>query len=145
MNKDQAYHQIALACLKALRTPAGASAEDPVKELYSVIDNAFESQFALLVAELEDSKHRLNQIQQLDPQRHTLADAQATDSYLNTFGQAFLLLFWGGLVVTWTFVIGRRRGGRGGGIVATEKTTDEKPSETVMQLLMRAGRRQLEC
>ncbi len=77
MNKDQAYHQIALACLKALRTPAGASVEDPVKELYSVIDNAFESQFALLVAELEDSKRRLSQIQQLDPQRHTLADAQA--------------------------------------------------------------------
>ena len=81
MNKDQAYHQIALACLKALRTPAGASAEDPVKELYSVIDNAFESQF---VAELEDSKHRLNQIQQLDPQRHTLADAQAIINYNGT-------------------------------------------------------------
>jgi len=84
VNKDQAYHQRALACLKALRTPAGASAEDPVKELYSVIDNAFESQFALLVAELEDSKHRLNQIQQLDPQRHTLADAQAIINHNGT-------------------------------------------------------------
>lgn len=77
MNKDQAYHQIALACLKALRTPAGVSAEDPVKELYAVIDDAFNKQFALLVAELEDHRHRLSLIQQLDPQRHSLADAQA--------------------------------------------------------------------
>ena len=77
MNKDQAYHQIALACLKALKDPKEASAEDPVKNLYAVIDEAFEQQFALLLAELEDCKQRLSAIDQLNPERHTLADAQA--------------------------------------------------------------------
>ncbi|MAK92123.1 MAG: hypothetical protein CMI08_01470 [Oceanospirillaceae bacterium] len=76
MNKDQAYHQIALACLKALKDPKAASAEDPVKNLYSVIDQAFEQQFALLLAELDDCKQRLNAIDQLDPKRNSLADAQ---------------------------------------------------------------------
>jgi len=77
VNKDQAYHQIALACLKALRNSGAASAEDPVKQLYAVIDQAFEQQFTLLLTELEDCKERLSAIEQLNPERHTLADAQA--------------------------------------------------------------------
>lgn len=76
MNKDHAYHQIALACLKALRTPAAAQARDPAQALYEVIDNAFRQQNALLLAELDDCQQRLNQIRALDGQRHTLADAQ---------------------------------------------------------------------
>ena len=76
MNKDQAYHQIALACLKALRSPSPAVNEDPAKALYSVIDDAFSRQTALLLAELEDYRHRLDAIAALDPQRHSLADAQ---------------------------------------------------------------------
>lgn len=77
MNKDQAYHQIALACLKALRTPAGTAAEDPAQALYNVIDDAFSRQCALLLAELDDCRARLNAVAALDPQRHSLADAQA--------------------------------------------------------------------
>jgi hypothetical protein len=76
VNKDQAYHQIALACLKALKSTS-ASSEDPVKQLYSVIDEAFEQQFALLMVELEAQKARLNEIASLDPASHSLADAQA--------------------------------------------------------------------
>ena len=83
MNKDQAYHQIALACLKALKSPSKATSEDPVKSLYSVIDKAFEQQFALLLAELETSRERLKQIQALDPSHHSLADAQAIASKNN--------------------------------------------------------------
>lgn len=75
MNKDQAYHQIALACLKALKNTA-ASSEDPIKQLYTVIDEAFEQQTALLMVELEVQKARLNDIASLDPAQHTLADAQ---------------------------------------------------------------------
>lgn len=77
MNKDQAYHQIALACLKALKTPANVANEDPVKSLYEVIDQAFEQQFALLMVELESNRERLNQIAALDPAHHSLADAIA--------------------------------------------------------------------
>ncbi len=77
MNKDHAYHQIALACLKALRTPSAAAARDPAQALYEVIDQAFHQQYALLMAELADCQQRLNDIGALDPQRHTLADAQA--------------------------------------------------------------------
>ncbi len=46
MNKDQMYHNIALACLKTLREGGNAEAEDKVKVLYNAIDQAFESQFA---------------------------------------------------------------------------------------------------
>ncbi|WP_430461903.1 hypothetical protein ACQUQU_03685 [Thalassolituus sp. LLYu03] len=76
MNKDQAYHQIALACLKALKTPTNVANEDPVSALYQVIDTAFEQQFALMMAELESTRHSLNQIAELDPAHDTLADAQ---------------------------------------------------------------------
>lgn len=75
MNKDQAYHQIALACLKTLRNGNAASNEDTAKALYDAIDAAFEQQFALVLTELEDSQARLNAIKQLDPNRHSLADA----------------------------------------------------------------------
>lgn len=77
MKKDKAYHQIALACLKALRTPRNSSAEDPAAALYDVIDDAFSRQTALLMAELEDYRRRLDAIAALDPQRHSLAEAQA--------------------------------------------------------------------
>lgn len=77
MNKDHAYHQIALACLKALRTPTAAAAQDPAQALYEVIDQAFSQQTALLLAELDDCQHRLTSIAALNPQRHSLADAQA--------------------------------------------------------------------
>lgn len=77
MNKDQAYHQIALACLKTLReTPAGES-DDRISSLYQAIDEAFQSQLGLLAEELEQHRQRLQLISQLDPKQHTLADAQA--------------------------------------------------------------------
>ncbi|WP_221796877.1 hypothetical protein [Oceanobacter mangrovi] len=76
MNKDQAYHQIALACLKTLRN-TNASSSDAVTELYDTIDAAFQQQFALLLAELEENRDRLNRICELDPNTCTLADAQA--------------------------------------------------------------------
>ncbi|MFK4752291.1 MULTISPECIES: hypothetical protein [Oceanospirillaceae] len=76
MNKDQAYHQIALACLKSLRNTS-ASSSDAVSELYSTIDEAFQQQFALMLTELEDNRERLNRICELDPGINTLADAQA--------------------------------------------------------------------
>lgn len=75
MNKDQAYHQIALACLKTLRAGGSASTEDTATALYSAIDDAFQQQFALVLAELEDSQARLTAIKNLDPARHTLDDA----------------------------------------------------------------------
>tara|TARA_Y100001949_G_scaffold176530_1_gene190136 strand:+ start:3432 stop:3692 length:261 start_codon:yes stop_codon:yes gene_type:complete len=75
LNKDQAYHQIALACLKTLRSGNAASNEDTAKALYESIDAAFEQQFALVLAELQDSQARLNAIKHLDPNRHSLADA----------------------------------------------------------------------
>lgn len=84
MNRDQAYHQIALACLKALKTPSAAAAEDPVKALYDVIDQAFEQQFALMLAELDDCRTRLSHISSLDPARHTLADAQVIAAHQGT-------------------------------------------------------------
>lgn len=77
MNKDNAYHQIALACLKALRTNPNISASNPAKELYDAIDEAFSKQCALLLMELEDSQQRLKAISALNAQQHTLADAQA--------------------------------------------------------------------
>lgn len=77
MNKDQAYHQIALACLKTLRNANSAEAKDQVTELYEAIDQGFQGQFALVMAELEDAKQRLSLINQLDPKQHSLADAQA--------------------------------------------------------------------
>jgi len=76
VNKDQAYHQIALACLKTLRN-TNASSDDAVAELYGAIDEAFQGQFALLLTELEENRERLNRICELDPNSHTLADAQA--------------------------------------------------------------------
>lgn len=76
MNKDQLYHQIAVTCLKTLREGKSAEAEDQVKALYDAIDTAFQSQFALLVTELDDARERLNHIAALDPDRHSLKDAQ---------------------------------------------------------------------
>lgn len=84
MNKDKAYHQIALACLKTLREGRAANSNDQVQELYQVIDQAFAGQFALLLTELEDAKGRLHQIEQLDPLKHSLADAQAIIQYHGT-------------------------------------------------------------
>lgn len=75
LNKDQAYHQIALACLKTLRAGGSASNEDAASALYGAIDEAFQQQFALVLAELEDSQARLTAIKHLDPARHTLDDA----------------------------------------------------------------------
>ena len=83
MNKDQIYHQIALASLKTLRQ-TNADSQDQVKALYEAIDVAFESQFTLLVTELEDAKARLNQIAALDPAQHSLKDAQAIISQSGT-------------------------------------------------------------
>jgi len=80
VNKDQMYHNIALACLKTLREGGNAEAEDKVKVLYNAIDEAFESQFALMVAELEDARARLTHIAALDPAHHSLDDAQAIAS-----------------------------------------------------------------
>lgn len=77
MNKDKAYHQIALACLKTLRTNPSITATSPAKALYDAIDEAFSQQCALLLMELEDSQERLNAISALDDQRHNLADAKA--------------------------------------------------------------------
>lgn len=75
MNKDQAYHQIALACLKALRSTP--SAADPTAVVYQAIDQAFASQYSLLVTELEEAHQRLNAIAALDETRHNLSDAKA--------------------------------------------------------------------
>lgn len=77
MNKDKAYHQIALACLKTLRTNPSITATSPAKALYDAIDEAFSQQCALLLMELEDSQQRLNAISALNDQRHNLADAKA--------------------------------------------------------------------
>lgn len=77
MNKDKAYHQIALACLKALRENPNVSAHNPAQALYNAIDEAFSQQSALLLMELEDSKQRLKAISALNDQQHTLSDAQA--------------------------------------------------------------------
>lgn len=76
MNKDQAYHQIALACLKALRSPSNSTAENPAENLYKVIDQAFNEQFTLLLMELEEAQTRLKAIAALDASTHSLADAQ---------------------------------------------------------------------
>ena len=76
MNKDQAYHQIALACLKTLRESTAADSKNQAQELYDAIDQGFQSQFALVIAELEDAKQRLELIRQLDPKQHSLADTQ---------------------------------------------------------------------
>lgn len=84
MNKDQAYHQIALACLKALREPSNVSAESPAQALYNTIDQAFNQQHALLMAELADCYERLKRISALDPAQHSLSDAQAIAHRDNT-------------------------------------------------------------
>jgi hypothetical protein len=76
VNKDQAYHQIALACLKTLREGGNATSEDQIKALYNAIDTAFQSQFSLVITELEDARHRLKLIAELDPAQHALKDAQ---------------------------------------------------------------------
>lgn len=76
MNKDQAYHQIALACLKALRSPSSGTVENPADNLYKVIDQAFNEQFTLLLMELEEAQTRLKAIAALDASKHSLADAQ---------------------------------------------------------------------
>lgn len=75
MNKDQAYHQIALACLKTLRSTA-ADKQDSVTALHEAIDAAFQEQFALILAELEDQRTRLMLIENLNPEQHGLEDAQ---------------------------------------------------------------------
>ncbi|MAE21595.1 MAG: hypothetical protein VXZ05_00265 [Pseudomonadota bacterium] len=75
MNKDQLYHQIALACLKTLREGGNAEADDKVKALYKAIDDAFQAQVSLLATELEDARQRLTTITTLDPARHSLQDA----------------------------------------------------------------------
>lgn len=75
MNKDQAYHQIALACLKTLRSGQNAASEDTVKALYETIDTAFEAQYFLLVSELSEAKRRLSDIAALG-EHCTLKDAQ---------------------------------------------------------------------
>lgn len=77
MNKDKAYHQIALACLKTLQEGKGSSSEDQIKSLYEAIDQGFQTQFKLVLTELDDAKARLNYISRLDPEQHNLADAQA--------------------------------------------------------------------
>lgn len=77
MNKDKAYHQIALACLKALRENPSVSAKSPAKMLYNAIDEAFSQQSALLLMELEDCQQRLKAISALNDQQHNLADAQS--------------------------------------------------------------------
>lgn len=77
MNKDQAYHQIALACLKVLKNPTGVTQDNPTTALFTAIDEAMRSQYSLLLEELEQSKERLNAICALDPETSTLADAQA--------------------------------------------------------------------
>jgi len=77
VDKDKAYHQIALACLKALRENSSVTAENPAKALYSAIDEAFSQQCALLLMELEDSQQRLKAISALKEPQHSLADAQA--------------------------------------------------------------------
>lgn len=76
MNKDHAYHQIALACLKALRESGNATASNPAQLLYSAIDQAFNEQYSLLLTELDHCYDRLKRIAELDPKQHTLADAQ---------------------------------------------------------------------
>lgn len=77
MNKDHAYHQIALACLKTLRQNQTSNEKDTIKALYQAIDHAFEQQYALLMIEMEQINAKIDKIEQLDPQQHTLADAQA--------------------------------------------------------------------
>jgi hypothetical protein len=77
VNKDQAYHQIALACLKTLREAPAGENDNRVDGLYQAIDEAFQSQLGLLAEELEQARQRLQLIAQLDPARHSLADAQA--------------------------------------------------------------------
>lgn len=84
VNKDQAYHQIALACLKTLRQ-THTEATNPIDSLYQVIDQAFEEQFAIVLAELDDSKQRLEKIRSLNPTHHSLVDAHAIiDAVSNT-------------------------------------------------------------
>ncbi|MGB1091057.1 MAG: hypothetical protein ACPGYX_02950 [Oceanobacter sp.] len=75
MNKDKAYHQIALSCLKTLRATS-ADKNDAVAELHGAIDKAFQEQFALVLAELEDCQNRLMLINALNPSKHSLTDAQ---------------------------------------------------------------------
>lgn len=77
MNKDHAYHQIALACLKTLRQNQTNNEKDTVNKLYQAIDQAFEQQHALLMVAMEQMQAKIDQIEQLDPQQHTLADAQS--------------------------------------------------------------------
>ncbi|ASP40316.1 hypothetical protein CHH28_17250 [Bacterioplanes sanyensis] len=84
MNKDQAYHQIALACLKTLRETTAGEADDRISGLYDAIDEAFQSQLGLLAEELELYRQRLQQIRELDPKQHSLADAQAIATPNNT-------------------------------------------------------------
>lgn len=75
VNKDHAYHQIALACLKTLQSSQSVSAQDQAHSLYEAIDQAFESQMALVLAELDDCKQRLASIRALQPEHHALGDA----------------------------------------------------------------------
>lgn len=66
MDKNKAYHQIALACLKVLRDGHTDGTEQQIKTLYQSIDQAFEQQYHLLVAELTDCKRRLHAISELE-------------------------------------------------------------------------------
>ena len=74
--KEKLYHQIALACLKALKgAQSGADSKDQIKEVYDAIDTAFNQQFALLAHEVDEQKQRLDAIAHLDPEQHQLVDA----------------------------------------------------------------------
>lgn len=76
--KEKLYHQIALACLKALKgAQNGADSKDQIREVYEAIDIAFNEQFALLAHEVDDQKQRLDAIALLDPEQHQLVDAIA--------------------------------------------------------------------
>lgn len=75
MKKETLYHQIAHACLQVLKSPK-ADNKEQVKDVYNAIDQAFQNQFALLSAELEDCKQRLDLISELDESQHNLQDAQ---------------------------------------------------------------------
>lgn len=75
-NKEKLYHQIALACLKALKN-SDANTQESIGQVYKAIDSAFNQQVSLLAHELDEAKQKLSDISQLDSERHSLADAQS--------------------------------------------------------------------
>lgn len=76
MNKDSIYHQIALACLRTLKSDNNVNKEEQIVNLYQAIDQAFQEQTALVLAELSQAEARLKSISDLSPEHHDLADAQ---------------------------------------------------------------------